>query len=203
MLKSRVREALVTSVACTRPAVRRHSRNESMVPKASSPRSARARAPATLSRIHATLVPEKYGSRSRPVRARTSASAPAARSCAHTGAVRRSCHTIARCSGRPVARSQTTAVSRWLVMPRRADGGARGGGARHDLAHRRERVAPDVLGVVLDPARGRIVLCELAPRERMRARLDVEEDRTRRGRALVDGEYGVAHVGTRAGRAGR
>ena len=32
-------------------------------------------------------------------------------------AVRVSCHTIALCTGRPVAASQTTAVSRWLVMP--------------------------------------------------------------------------------------
>ena len=32
-------------------------------------------------------------------------------------AVRRSCHTIARWHGRPVDRSQATAVSRWLVIP--------------------------------------------------------------------------------------
>ena len=32
-------------------------------------------------------------------------------------AVRRSCQTIARWIGSPVARSQTTIVSRWLVMP--------------------------------------------------------------------------------------
>jgi hypothetical protein len=32
-------------------------------------------------------------------------------------AVRRSCHTIARASGFPVARSHATTVSRWLVMP--------------------------------------------------------------------------------------
>ena len=42
-----------------------------MVPKASSPRLARALAPATLSRIHATLVAEKYGSISKPLRAAT------------------------------------------------------------------------------------------------------------------------------------
>ena len=38
-------------------------------------------------------------------------------SCAHSSAVRRSCQTIARWIGSPVARSQTTIVSRWLVMP--------------------------------------------------------------------------------------
>jgi hypothetical protein len=34
------------------------------------------------------------------------------------------------------------------------------------LARRQERVAPDVLGIVLDPAGRRVVLQELAPRER-------------------------------------
>ena len=45
------------------------------------------------------------------------ASCPAARSSAQSALVRRSCQTIARPSGRPVARSQTSVVSRWLVMP--------------------------------------------------------------------------------------
>ena len=54
-----VRDAFDGSVACTTPPLRRHRRKLSMVPKASSPRSARARAPSTWSRIHATLVPEK------------------------------------------------------------------------------------------------------------------------------------------------
>ena len=49
-------------------------------------------------------------------------------------AVRRSCQTIARCSGRPVARSQTTVVSRWLVMPIARDRLARrAADARGDL----------------------------------------------------------------------
>ncbi|MNY19858.1 hypothetical protein D3C86_1533130 [compost metagenome] len=59
ILNSRVREALVASVLCDLPPVRRHSRKLSTVPKRSSPRSARARAPATLSRIQRNLVPEK------------------------------------------------------------------------------------------------------------------------------------------------
>ena len=45
--KSRVRDALVASVACTLPPLKRQRRKVSMVPKASRPRSARARAPAT------------------------------------------------------------------------------------------------------------------------------------------------------------
>ena len=59
MLKSRVREALVTSVTWRWPLVRFQISQLSTVPKASSPRSARARAPGTLSRIQLTLVAEK------------------------------------------------------------------------------------------------------------------------------------------------
>ena len=47
MLKSSVREALVTSVTCFCPLVRCQISQLSTVPKASSPRSARARAPST------------------------------------------------------------------------------------------------------------------------------------------------------------
>ena len=59
MFRSSVREALVASVACALPPVSRQSRKLSTVPKASSPFSARFRAPFTLSRIQAILVPEK------------------------------------------------------------------------------------------------------------------------------------------------
>ena len=62
MFMSIVREALVTSVACTpplTPPVRFHSVQVSMVPMRRSPASARSRAPATFSRIQATLGPEK------------------------------------------------------------------------------------------------------------------------------------------------
>ena len=117
MSKSRVREALVASVACTAPPVRRQIRNVSMVPNARSPAAARSRAPSTWSRIHASLVAEKYGSRSSPVFAPTAGSCPASRSVRQRAAVRRSCHTMARWIGAPLARSQTTVVSRWFVMP--------------------------------------------------------------------------------------
>ena len=59
MLNSIVREALLTSVACTWPPVSCHISQLSTVPNASSPRAAAARAPGTLSRIHFSLVPEK------------------------------------------------------------------------------------------------------------------------------------------------
>ncbi len=57
-----VRDALVTSVAWTPPSVppvRFQSTQVSMLPKASSPASARLRAPSTLSRIHLIFGPEK------------------------------------------------------------------------------------------------------------------------------------------------
>ena len=57
-----VRDALVTSVACTPPCgppVRFHRIQVSDVPNSSSPRSARARAPSTSSRIQAIFAAEK------------------------------------------------------------------------------------------------------------------------------------------------
>ena len=57
-----VRLALVTSVTCTpplTPPVRFQITQVSMLPKSSSPFSALARAPSTLSRIHLILGPEK------------------------------------------------------------------------------------------------------------------------------------------------
>ena len=107
----------MASVAWTRPPVSFHTSQLSTVPKASSPRSARRRAHGTWSSSQAILVPEKYASRTSPVRSRTSASAPEAFSASHIAAVRRHCQTIARWIGLPVARSQTIVVSRWLVIP--------------------------------------------------------------------------------------
>jgi len=59
MSKSIVREALVTSVACTRPPVRFHSSQLSIVPKASSPCAASTWALGTVSSSQRTLVAEK------------------------------------------------------------------------------------------------------------------------------------------------
>jgi hypothetical protein len=42
---------------------------------------------------------------------------PERRSASQRGAVRRSCHTIARATGAPVARSHSSVVSRWFVIP--------------------------------------------------------------------------------------
>ncbi len=118
MSKSSVREALLASVMCALPPDSCHAIHASTVPNASSPRSARARAPGTLSSSHASLVPEKYASSTRPVLRAKRAAWPDCRRASHRDAVRRSCHTMAFAIGAPVARSQTTVVSRWLVSPR-------------------------------------------------------------------------------------
>ena len=110
-----VREALVASISCRRPPVRCQSRRLSTVPAASSPASARALAPATLSSSQAILVAEKYGSSTKPVRSAIQALRSRCRS--QNSAVRRSCQTMAGPTPRPSDRSQTTVVSRWLVRP--------------------------------------------------------------------------------------
>ncbi len=97
--------------------VSRKSSQASIVPKTAVPRAARSRSSGACSSSQAIFVPEKYGSRVRPVRSRISSSWPAARRRSQIPADRRSCQTIARCSGSPVAGSQTQIVSRWLVIP--------------------------------------------------------------------------------------
>ena len=113
---NRVRLALLTSVTCFAPAVSFHTSQVSIVPNANSPLRALSRAPSISSSNHLSFVPEKYGSRRNPVFSRTPAS-HAARLAAQKSAVRRSCHTIAGAIGSPLALSQTTTVSRWLVIP--------------------------------------------------------------------------------------
>jgi hypothetical protein len=54
-----VRDALLYSVACTRPPVNLWMSQLSIVPNANSPFAALSRAPATSSSSHFTLVPEK------------------------------------------------------------------------------------------------------------------------------------------------
>ncbi len=113
MSHSIVRLALVTSVANTAPPVRFQISQESIVPIARSSSTGMSRSV----RSHSILVPEKYGSSTRPVRSRTSGRAPAAVSSSQRCAVRRSCQTIAVPYGSPVDRFQASTVSRWLVMP--------------------------------------------------------------------------------------
>jgi hypothetical protein len=95
MLNSNVREALLTSVACTAQPLSSHISQLSTVPNSSSPRSACSRALGTLSKIHCSLVPEKYASISKPVLAWMVSASPCSRRAAQAGSVRRSCHTMA------------------------------------------------------------------------------------------------------------
>ncbi len=87
------------------------------MPTAYRPSSTRAQVCGSFSRSQVSLVPEKYGSRRRPVSSVTRASWPSSRSRSQIGAVRRSCQTIARRGEPRVSRSQSRTVSRWLVMP--------------------------------------------------------------------------------------
>ena len=116
---------------------------------------------------HCILVAEKYGSRTRPVRSLTRGRWPASAMARQAAAVRRSCHTMARCSGSPVRRSQATTVSRWLVMPMAR--ATRPAGRPAGRPPRPAWPGPAVqisVGVVLDPARPGVVLGELAGRPR-------------------------------------
>lgn len=115
-----VREALVTSVTWTPPSVppvRFQMTQESMVPKRMSPRSARSRRPSTLSSSQRTLGPAKYEASGSPV-SRRKRSWPTLRpSSLQSASVRVSCQTMALWTGSPVFLSQSSVVSRWLVMP--------------------------------------------------------------------------------------
>ena len=106
----------------------------------------------------------------RPVFAEIAGSWPSAFSLAQMSAVRRSCQTMARCTAWPVARSHTTVVSRWLVMPMAAMSFAVEAGLLHRLAAGRHGRGPDILRLVLDPARGRKMLREFLLRRARRWR---------------------------------
>ena len=103
-------------------------------------------------------------------------------------AVRRSCQTSARCRGAPVDRSQATTVSRWLVTPiDRATRPASAESAGHlgqGVAHQ----APDLVGVVLDPARAREVLGQLPVGDVHHPGLLVDDQGPDAGGAGVDGD---------------
>ena len=132
----------------------------------------------------------------RPVRARTSASSPRLRRSSQMAAVRRHCQTTASLIARPVARSQTIVVSRWFVMPIGgdvADGGVRVG---EQLAGGVELRRPDRLGIVRDPAGLRVDLRELERGLRDGCAGVVEEDGARTGRALVEREDVLRHMGS-------
>src|SRR5664279_2640872 len=112
ILNNIVLEAFDTSVICNLPRVRFHISQVSIVPNASFPPSASFLASLTLSRIHLTLVAEKYASIISPVFCRIFVLAPSFFSLSQKSAVRLSCHTIALYTGLPVSLFHTTVVSR-------------------------------------------------------------------------------------------
>ena len=80
---------------------------------------------------------------------------------------------------------------RGLALVGDADGGdvARGKtGNPHRFAAGRKRRRPDVVGLVLDPARGREMLREFQLRLRRDRHVIAKDDRARRRGALIDGE---------------
>jgi hypothetical protein len=158
-----------------------------MVPNASAPWAASDCAPLTWSSNQRTLVPEKYGSITRPVERRNCSAYPArARNCAHSGSVRRSCQTIAWWIGAPLARRHSSVVSRWLVMPSAAMSAA----FRAALASASRATASCVSQISLASCSTqpglRIDLAELALRHRDDASAGMEHDRARARRALVE-----------------
>jgi hypothetical protein len=180
MSKIMVREALVASVACTWPPVRRHSRKQSMVPKASLPASARARAPVDqepglgLDRGLQAVGLEPVAERRR---------AP----------VLPDDGVVDRRAGLAVP------DQRGFALVGDADPGQLTGlepGLGERALDHRQGAAPDVLGVVLDPARLRVVLGELLLCLAERPAAPVEQHGAAAGGALVDGQDGpgAAHV---------
>ena len=113
--RSDVRDALPASMRCS--PLRCHSSQESMVPRHSSPARLRAREGSTSSSSHAAFAAENIGSRCSPLILRTAGPWPASQRRAQVSVVRRSCQLSTGDSGVPVASSQTTSDSRWLLIP--------------------------------------------------------------------------------------
>ena len=113
MSRSRVREALETSVRCTAPPVRFH-RSQRIDRPEDAPRPPR---PAPAGPGRAPAATPAWCPRSRrpapaPCAPETGPPIPAARSSSQRRAVRRHCQTMAGPTGSPLRRSQTTVVSR-------------------------------------------------------------------------------------------
>ena len=107
-----VTPALEASVTWSAPSDRTQATHVSMVPKASSPRSARERSGSTWSRMAASLVADAFGATRMPW----------AWSSRQVPTVRRSCHPSPGATGTPVARSHTRVEARWLAIPTASTG---------------------------------------------------------------------------------
>ena len=169
-----------------RPPVSLNTSQLSTVPTHRSP-------PASLQRRHMLHRPGDLGRAEIGIeqQARSSPAAPARAlrsfSAAQRSAVRRSCQTIAGPSASPVRRDQKTMVSRWLVMPIAGDPAR----AARLLDHRPragQALLPDLLGIVLDPARLRIMLGQFALLAAQARAVRGEQHRPRARRARIDDE---------------
>ena len=138
---------------------------------------------------HSSLVALKYGSRRRPVSAATRGPQPGG---LELGAPRpRSAGTATRWrspEGAPVSASHSSTVSRWLAMPTAARSPASQPGLLEGLPAAAKLRGPDVLRVVLHPARLRGSAGRTAPAPSARM-LPVagEDDGPGAGGPLVDG----------------
>jgi hypothetical protein len=92
---------------------------------------------------------------------------------------------VDRCSARTLPDDDRLAL---IGDTERCHPGCASGAATEDLLHRCLRVAPDLLRIVLDPARIAVVLRQCAPRDRHRTSRGIEDDGARRGGALIDGD---------------
>jgi len=95
-----------------------------------------------------------------------------------------SCQTTRVADRLPVARSQTTVVSRWLVM--RCGMSVAGRPAFSSASAATPMRRPDFVGVVLDPAGLGETLPKLLLRRRDDCALPIEDDGARTRRALVE-----------------
>ena len=94
-----------------------------------------------------------------------------------------------RCgSARPVARSQTSVVSRWLVMPMAAMSAAAIPAFSITARQVRRGGGPQIGRVMLDPARRREMLRKFLLRRGHQPHRAVKQDRAARGRALIYGQ---------------
>ena len=170
----------------------------------------RARAgPSTLSSSHSIFVPEKYGSSTSPValahrapRGRPRAARRSGPRCG--GPARRSRGAAARRWPGP----RRTTVSRWLVIPTASSSPSRTPASASASPATAWVTRPDLGRVVLDPARAREVLLELAVGAADELAVQVEDQAGGAGRALVDGQdHGgrirADHRITKATRAGQ
>ncbi len=179
------------SVAWMRPPVRFQSSQASTLPAHNSPFAARACPSGMWSSSQRSLLAENIGSIWRPVRSCRNTPRLRAFSSLQNAALRWHCHTTHGPSGLPVARSQTSAVSRWLLIAT---------AARSGRCKRREALldgcagaAPDFQRVLLHPARLRVADRRGLAAAHQDAAGGIDDQGFGVRRALVNGEDVVAH----------